>query len=260
VGPDPEREIAELREYLGADYDHRKLQLHQRTVEEEFARSADEASFYRQSEGYLYDLTAFAASGTKLPYLSALTALLPHRSRILDYGCGIGSDGLQLIEAGYEVEFADFDNPSTRYLRWRLRRRGLEAEVRDLDQGPVPAGFDAAFSFDVIEHVEDPYAFLAELERAADLVAVNLLEDVPGAEEPLHRSLPIGALLRRAARGRILHYRIYHRRSHLVIYRPPPATLADRLRSRLALAAGRAREAARRAARGARRAGRRARP
>ena len=27
------------------------------------------------------------------------------------------------LEAGYGVEFADFDNPSTKYLRWRLAQR-----------------------------------------------------------------------------------------------------------------------------------------
>ena len=77
---------------------------------------------------------------------------MPPGSRLLDYGCGIGSDGLMLLEAGYRVEFADFDNPSTEYLRWRLEQRGFDAPVHDLDKD-VPDGFDAAYAFDVIEHV-----------------------------------------------------------------------------------------------------------
>jgi SAM-dependent methyltransferase len=213
---DPEREEAELREYLGQGYDRALLERHEARIEEEFAACDDEDAFYRESEAYLYDLTVFAMSGTKLPYLERLASLVPPGSRVLDYGCGIGSDGLALLESGYRVEFADFDNPSVAYLRWRLRRRGLEAPVHDLDRG-VPGGFDAAYAFDVIEHVPDPFEFLAELERRADLVLVNLLESRPG-EIALHHELPVNRLLRHAIRQRLRYYGIHHGASHLVAY------------------------------------------
>ena len=238
IKPDADRELRELREYLGDEYDEAKLVRYEETVVEEYREVGDEQSFYRTSQGYLYDLSAFAASGTKHPYLERLTAAVPPPARLLDYGCGIGSDGLLLLEAGYDVEFADFDNPSVAYLRWRLERRGLEAPIHDLDRDTVPEGFDAAYSFDVIEHVEDPGAFLDELERRAGLVAVNLLEEEED-DLPIHHPLPIADLRRRAARGRIVHYGRYHnRRSHLLLYRPPPAGLADRLRSRVKIARG----------------------
>src|SRR5947209_497340 len=130
----PEREEGELRAYLGEDFRLDRLRRYQDTLDAEFAASDDEADFYRTSKGYLYNLTAFAMTGTKLPYLRELTRRVPPGSRLLDYGCGIGSDGLMLLEAGYRVEFADFDNPSTAYLRWRLEQRGLEAAVHDLDR------------------------------------------------------------------------------------------------------------------------------
>jgi SAM-dependent methyltransferase len=216
---DPSREEDELREYLGVGFSLASLQQSDARVDEEFAAAADEASFYRESEAYLYNLTAFAMTGTKLPYLEQLTAHVERGARILDYGCGIGSDGLLLLEQGYRVEFADFANPSTEYLRWRLARRGLEAPVHDLERH-VPDGFDAAYSFDVIEHVPDPLAFLAELERRARLVAVNLLEPEPG-DIDLHHDLPIAELRRHAARlGRLRGYRVYYGRSHLLLYEP----------------------------------------
>lgn len=104
---DPAREEGELRAYLAADYDHALLQRYQATLADEFEGCGDEAAFYRTSKGYLYNLTAFAMTGTKVPYLEALTRLVPAGARLLDYGCGIGSDGLALLEAGYRVEFAD---------------------------------------------------------------------------------------------------------------------------------------------------------
>ena len=212
-----ERELEELRAYLGDRYDHRRLVHYREEIEREEAAASDKATFYRTSEAYLYDLTAFAMSGTKFHYLADLRRHVPRGSYVLDYGCGIGSDGLRLLDAGYRVAFADFDNPSTRYLRWRLRQRGSDAPVFDLD-GDVPGGFDAAFAFDVIEHVEDPFAFLEELERRAAVVVVNFLEHDP-EDTHLHRPLPVGALLDHATRRGVLRYRFYHGRSHVVVYR-----------------------------------------
>ena len=164
---DPDRELAELREYLGDDYRLARLQRHQVGMEEELAQLGDPQRLYRESLAYLYDLTVFAMSRTKEPYLDALAAAVAPPARVLDYRCGIGSDGLLLLEAGYRVEFADFASPSTEYLRWRLRHRGLEAPFHDLDSAPPGTGFDLAYAFDVVEHAPDPIGFLAELEARA---------------------------------------------------------------------------------------------
>jgi SAM-dependent methyltransferase len=231
---DPERELAELKEYLGPAYDHSRLERYKEQLEAEYQRVGDEGSFYRTSRAYLYNLTAFAMTGTKLPYLRDLTSAVAPGASVLEYGCGIGSDGLCLAEAGYRVAFADFDNPSTEYLRWRLARRGLDATIHDLDRGAPPGGFDLAFAFDVIEHVDDPFDFLDRMEHQAGLVLVNFLESGP-EETGLHRELPIEALIRHAASRRLLRYRRYHGRSHLVLYGRERASGGARLRARIAL-------------------------
>src|SRR4051794_11769774 len=102
---DPERDRAELQRYLGDAYDERLLRGHRQAMQAELAAATDEAGHYRSSETYLYDLTVFAMSGTKDPYLRDLTELVPAGAHLLDYGCGIGSDGLGLLEAGYRVSF-----------------------------------------------------------------------------------------------------------------------------------------------------------
>ena len=236
---DSEREQDELRAYLGDAYDLEALQRYQQTLDQEWAGCDDEEQFYRSSKGYLYNLTAFAMTGTKLPYLRELIRHVPPGSRVLDYGCGIGSDGLLLLEAGYRVEFADFDNPSAAFLRWRLERRGFDAPVHDLDK-EVPGGFDAAYAFDVIEHVPDAFAFLGEMERRSALVEVNLLAPVP-FDQDLHHELPIKEILSHAARRRLVSYRVLHGRSHLVLYRPEPSGPAGRVLGATRLALGRAR-------------------
>jgi len=242
---DPEREVAELRAYLGEEYEHARLERYERQLDAELADVGDEQAFYRTSEGYLYNLTAFAMTGTKVPYLRDLARIVAPGARLLDYGCGIGSDGLVLLEMGYRVEFADFDNPSTRYLRWRLGRRGLEAPVYDLDTGEPPCGFDLAYAFDVIEHAPDPWVFLTIMEPTAAVVLVNLLEPKPGETE-LHHELPISAILARAEKRGLVHYRRHHESSHLVAYGAGGhGGGLSRIRSRLALRAGSRRPAAR---------------
>src|SRR3954452_9498084 len=230
LGPDPAREEAELRSYLGDDFRLDRLQHYQDHLDAEFADIGHEDTFYLMSRAYLYNLTAFAMTGTKLPYLRELTARVPPGARLLDYGCGIGSDGLLLLEAGYGVEFADFDNPSVEYLRWRLAKRGLAAPIHDLEQG-VPGGFDAAYAFDVIEHVPDAFAFLREMEQRAKLVVVNFLEPEPD-DQDLHHDLPIRELLAHAARHRLRHYAVLHGRSHLVLYESAKARLPARVLNR----------------------------
>jgi SAM-dependent methyltransferase len=225
-----ERDLAELRAYLGDDYDHDALVHHTEIVDAEEHSAADEATFYRTSRGYLYDLTAFAMSGTKAPYLAELRRLVAPGGRILDYGCGIGADGLRLLDAGYKVDFADFDNPSTRYLRWRLAHRGLSATVYDVERDEIPGDYDAVYCFDVIEHIDDPFAFLATLEARARIVVVNFLEDVPD-DTHLHKPLPIAELLDHAADRGLLHYAVHHERVHLVAYRTTPSGPAHRVRS-----------------------------
>jgi SAM-dependent methyltransferase len=237
VSFDPERELNELRTYLGPRFDPQLMDLHAEAVDAEFHETGDERRFYRSSETYLYDLTWFAMSGLKAPYLEAVRRAVPPGSSVLDYGCGIGSDGLCLLEAGYRVAFADFDNPSTRYLRWRLAHRGLSAPVYDIEGDDVPGGVDLVYSFDVIEHVADPYAFLTRLESLGRLVLVNFLEPEPG-ETVLHYRLPMRGLMRHVGRRRLLRYRVVDGFSRVVLYDPHPVRGAARVRSGLARLSG----------------------
>lgn len=238
---DPQSELEELKLYLGDAYEQRRLERSEREVEEELERRGDEGTLYRTSEAYLYDLTVFAMSGTKTPYLAALTHFVPAGTRVLDYGCGIGSDGLRLIDMGYEVAFADFDNPSIRYLRWRLQRRGIEAEIYDLDRVNIPPTFELAYAFDVIEHVDEPFGFLSQMESLARNVFINFLG--PRADDTTlhHRELPVRSLLRYAASRRLRYYRRLHGRSHLVLFASGPVAGVGRLASALRLVSGRLR-------------------
>lgn len=225
------RDLHELRAYLGPAYDPTRFVDHVGELTRELDAMGDTALLYRTSESYLYDLTAFALSGVKVPYLQELRRLVPPPARVLDWGAGIGSDGLRLLGEGYDVAFADFDNPSTRFLRWRLQHRGAIASVYDIDRDEAPSGFDVAFAFDVIEHVPDPFATLSELERRAAIVMINLLEHDISDPYP-HHQLPIDAILAHAEARGVVAYGLYHGRSHFVAYRGEGASVTPLRRRR----------------------------
>jgi hypothetical protein len=81
----------------------------------------------------------------------------------------------------------------------------------------VPGGFDAAYAFDVIYLVPDPFAFLTYLEERARIVVVNLIQD-PLEETRRSRPLPIGDVVAYARRRGLLYYRRFYGRSHMLIY------------------------------------------
>lgn len=212
--------VTELHDWLADDFDASQLIHHATGVEAEAEEIGDETEFYRSGRSYLYDLAIFSMSGTKDPYHEVLRTHVPPGSRVLDLGCGIGADGVRLLEEGYDVTFADFANPCTEFLRWRLERRGIDAAIVDIERDALPTGHDVAYAFDVIEHVDDPWKLLAEMEQAADLVLVNLLEeDENDHEHALHRALPIDSIVEHARERGLIDYSTHHGRCHLILYR-----------------------------------------
>ncbi|MSU69187.1 MAG: class I SAM-dependent methyltransferase [Opitutaceae bacterium] len=121
-------------------------------------------------------------SGPSLPdgsleVLGLLRQYLPAPpSRVLDVGCGLGYYGRALRPLGYdwlgaEVKAADCA---------ALARQGLPCQALDGRVLPFAHNsFDAALCIEVLEHIDEPRAFLAEVCRVAPR---RLLISVPNTE------------------------------------------------------------------------------
>jgi 2-polyprenyl-3-methyl-5-hydroxy-6-metoxy-1,4-benzoquinol methylase len=108
---------------------------------------------------------------------------------ILDVGCGEGiltEAWADRLEDG-RVVGVDLDDPGLR-AEWESRRRAnLEFRAHEATSLPYSAGeFDMATAIEVLEHVPDPQATLAEMARVAGRW---LLVSVP--REPLWRVLNV---------------------------------------------------------------------
>lgn len=83
--------------------------------------------------------------------------------RLLDVGCGPGAFINEAKKKGYEVWGLDFDRENVRVAR---ERYGIEhvypksvAELKDFSK----TSFDVATFFEVLEHLDDPVAFMKEI-------------------------------------------------------------------------------------------------
>lgn len=87
-------------------------------------------------------------------------------TRILDFGCGIGSTGILFCQAGFDVTLADVSKRCLAFARHRFALRGLAGRFVDLSiSEPDPNSFDAVVSFDVLEHLVDPLQAIRRMHR-----------------------------------------------------------------------------------------------
>ena len=183
-------DIDDLAAFTGLD----KEACRRRLEEYRFAEMADawhQASpstpqqirkFYETTDLYIWELTKWHASEGYIDYLTMLDIMItrfppvthPH---VLDYGCGIGTAALKLLQAGYRVTIADVPGETLRYAEFRLQRNGYSVDVLPVtsEQPRLPERYDALVSFDVLEHVPQPDRLmrrLAERLRPGGVAAV----------------------------------------------------------------------------------------
>ncbi|MBL9189268.1 MAG: class I SAM-dependent methyltransferase [Opitutaceae bacterium] len=100
----------------------------------------------------------------------------PPPRRVIDVGCGLGSYGRSLLADGYDWIGAEV-NPADCA---ELARLGLPHRQVDGRTLPFADGeFDAALCLEVLEHIDEPRAFLREVARVAP---GRLIVSVPNCE------------------------------------------------------------------------------
>lgn len=100
----------------------------------------------------------------------------PPPCRMIDVGCGLGSYGRGLLADGYDWRGAEVNAADCA----ELARLGLPH--RHVDGRTLPftdAAFDAALCLEVLEHIDEPRPFLAEIRRVAPR---RLIVSVPNCE------------------------------------------------------------------------------
>lgn len=100
----------------------------------------------------------------------------PPPRRLIDVGCGLGSYGRGLLADGYDWIGAEIDAADCAELsRLGLPHRHVDGRTLPFSDG----AFDAALCLEVLEHIDEPRAFLREVHRVAPR---QLIVSVPNCE------------------------------------------------------------------------------
>jgi SAM-dependent methyltransferase len=115
---------------------------------------------YRRNEDYAEFLAGWDA-GFYAKYADTLKPDQPG-ARVLDIGCGVGQVAARLDSAGFEAYGVDVSEPNIA----RARKTNPRCQLYDGKTLPFETGFFAsAGALNVLEHVEEPEQFIAELAR-----------------------------------------------------------------------------------------------
>lgn len=99
--------------------------------------------------------------------IEAFVEKLPENGKVLDVGCGTGYVSKVLSKKGFEV--VSIDPKDERIEEGRRMDRFQKVVNSTLREADLPeSSFDGAVAIEVIEHVESPKKFLAELRRVLD--------------------------------------------------------------------------------------------
>ena len=87
------------------------------------------------------------------------------KSRVLDFGCGVGNAGMLFAHAGFDVDLLDVEGVITDFLKWRVDRHFLKCRM---NQDSPLGRYDLVVMFNVLEHLERPLAVLKRITKSLD--------------------------------------------------------------------------------------------
>lgn len=123
-------------------------------------RPPEHIEYYRQNQAYAQtlvdrDIHLFAKYANSLKVSEA-------GAKVLDVGCGAGQVVANLTRSGYEAYGVDVSQPNIE----EATKSSQHCRIYDGETLPFPDNhFAAAGALNVLEHVEQPEAFIAELVR-----------------------------------------------------------------------------------------------
>lgn len=117
-------------------------------------------SYYKNNEAYAEHLAAWNPA-LYAKYADTLKPAQPG-ARVLDVGCGVGQVVARLNEAGFEAHGVDVSQPNIE----RAQKVCPRCQLYDGKKLPFADGyFTSVGALNVLEHVDEPEAFIADLVR-----------------------------------------------------------------------------------------------
>ena len=116
----------------------------------------DIIDFYKEAENYIFDLACWHRMPERKQLTKAAISICKQNNlrKILEFGCGIGQDGILFAEASFEVTLADLPGKTFDFAKWRVNKRGVNIFFTNSNE--LKEKYDGILCFDVLEHVWEP--------------------------------------------------------------------------------------------------------
>jgi hypothetical protein len=165
--------VAELQEYLGNNYDPRLMVWNDAKLRREMT-AARTMRQWLNSKAAVHYHACKAKDAWILPHIQFAHENLAPGMSVLDYHARAGEFGLGLRE-GYRLSFADSKGRLMTFLKQRVKTRGLDAKVYDVDKDNIPP-HDAVMAFDAVPLYEpgEQWVFIQRLATLGRRVIINI--------------------------------------------------------------------------------------
>lgn len=168
-----EERAKEISEYLGESYEDALSKVEtgelvaKKSWRDHDPKTEDERrEWYRTTKAYLYDLSKSHELNPEIRrvYNQVLDICSSRGGEILDFGAGIGTLIILLAEGGLNVTYLDIKGVTSDFAKWRINRRGLKVNFIESNDEPtcLEEKYDVIICIDVLEHLENPVAYLKE--------------------------------------------------------------------------------------------------
>lgn len=113
-------------------------------------------AFYQEAENYVFDLAQWHLSEWTKRQTQNILEFCRQKGlrRILDYGCGIGEEGIALAKSGFDVTLADVLGNTFNFAKWRVQQKGLQVKfINVVNDAPLQETYDGIICLEVLEHL-----------------------------------------------------------------------------------------------------------
>ena len=165
----------ELAAFLGeSNYEARKM-LWTPQLENEALRGVEFPSVqaFQDTKESLYLYTVREWAEWWIPHMEYIRDRIAPPATVLDYHAATGWIGLAM-RPGLQVHHADYQTRCLDFLRWRLKSRGGNGEVYNLEDGAPPQVFDAVVAIDAVWRYKDPMGFIDNLAQFGLILVLDL--------------------------------------------------------------------------------------
>lgn len=155
--------------------------------EEQSPKTRDEVlSFYQNTDKFIFHLSWRRSDPDRRLLTKSALVASAGKQTVLDFGCGIGDDGIEFARKGFDVTISELPSKTFDYALYNIERSGYDIKTVVTDE--LKEQYDVILCFDVLEHVWEPEEMVTYLREHLNPGGLLLAKIAYGYSEkhPMH--------------------------------------------------------------------------